>query len=291
MSTISGLYQRMIEAFDTPGLAIPAAFVKIYRNQDHIPAELEEFSNLDEETVMSCQAAKHAANDNPVLLTLDNVGCIAAAIGLGLVDQHQQTPLPGKRIYTCVMHEQVDLDPKWKAPSPAQFTDGTVYACHDSDRHEFCLFGPDDVGRFKDVATARKAIGQMMAIQPPTTKAVFFYSTGFQALDIEPDLVVMDVRPVELTKLVQALAFLTGERVNASMGPLRAMNSDLIARPYLTGQINVSPYCLGSRALTKFGPCQMGISFPYEKFKITVEGLEQSRTGYPFAAYPGFDEF
>ena len=62
----------------------------------------------------------------------------------------------------------------------------------------------------------------------------------------------MAVRPVELTRLIQGYAFLTGERIRGDMGPVRAVNSDLIARPYLTGEINVTTYCLGARLLARW---------------------------------------
>jgi hypothetical protein len=31
----------------------------------------------------------------------------------------------------------------------------------------------------------------------------------------------------------------------------------------------------------------MGVGLPWEKFVKTVEGMEASRTGYPFQSYPG----
>ncbi len=118
------------------------------------------------------------------------------------------------------------------------FTNGTVYACHDAGRPEFGLFGPDDGGRFSRVTTARKAISAMDAIQPPRTQGVFFYSIGFKALDLFPDIVILNVRPVELTKRLQSYQYVTGRPVKAHMNPLRAVDADLIARPYLAGEIN-----------------------------------------------------
>ena len=49
-----------------------------------------------------------------------------------------------------------------------------------------------------------------------------------------------------------------------AMGAVRAVNSDLIARPYLTGEINVSPYCLGSRLVAGFEANYMGPGHTHE---------------------------
>ena len=139
MTEIDKLHSRLMAAFDLEGLTIPTIFIKIYNQDETLPAQVEECYS-DEESIMSCQAARHAASGNPVLLTIDNVGCVAAAISLGLVDQDQAEPLEGNRVYTCVMHERTHMDPDWQAPSPRDFTQGRVYACHDAGTRDYCLF-------------------------------------------------------------------------------------------------------------------------------------------------------
>lgn len=127
----------------------------------------------------------------------------------------------------------------------------------------------------------------MIAIQPATTRGVFIYSLDFDDADVEPDVVVMSVRPGELTRIIQAYQFHTGNRVNASMGGLRVVNSDLIVRPYLSNELNVSTYCLGARLIAEFEGDRLGIGMPFQVFKTIVEGMEDSRGGFPFKAYPG----
>ena len=97
----------------------------------------------------------------------------------------------------------------------------------------------------------------------------------------------LDVRPVEATRLLQGYQFLTGRSVNAHMNPLRALDADLIARPFLTGTLNLSTYCLGARLLGRFGADRLGLGMPLAIFATLVEGLEASATGYPFERYPG----
>jgi len=286
MQTVKNLYERMIKAMGLEETGLPVTFVKLYKNDSIIPKEIFEY-HPDEVSLTSCQATKQASLGDAVCLTRDNIGCIAAAITFGLVDQNEDKPLERPRVYTEIMRGQFKQKEKFIPPSPADFTEGRVYACNASGHKEFCLFGEEDSGRFKDVETAKQAIKEMTAIQPAVTKAVFFYSTSFDVIEIIPDVIVFNIRPVELTKIVQAYQYITGRRIHGNMGGLRAVNSDLIVRPYLTKEINVSSYCLGSRIIASYEANRLGIGIPYNSFVEIVMGMEESKTGYPFHLYPG----
>jgi len=286
MSTIDRLYRRMITAMGVDGLEIPMAAVKFYRLEEEIPPLLLEYmpENI---SLTSCQANRQASLGDAVLISRENIGCIAAAITLGLVDQNEDRPLSGSRVYTDIMRDQSGLGSGFKPPTPKDFTDGTVYACRESGRTDFCLFGEADSGRFRTREIARKAMRDMAAIQPPVMKAVFFYSSEFDEMDLIPDVVTFSVRPVELTRLVQAYQYQTGKRISASMGAVRAVNADLIAQPYLTREINVSSYCIGARLIARYEPERLGMGIPFAAFEDLVRGMEDSRTGYPYHLYPG----
>jgi uncharacterized protein (DUF169 family) len=220
-------------------------------------------------------------------LTKESIGCVAAAITFGLVDANQSKPLGESLVYTDIMKSQAADQSHFVPPTPKDFTDGTVYACTAAGRPDFALFGKDDTGRYDSKDTARRAMSDMTAIQPATTQAVFLYSIDFEDADVVPDVVTMAVRPVELTRIIQAYQFHSGDRVNASMGGLRVVNSDLIVRPYLTQKMNVSTFCLGARLIAEFEADKMGVGMPFEIWKDVIIGMEDSKGGFPFAAYPG----
>ena len=281
------LYDKLIQVMEVDDLHIPIAYIKFFKHRETLPDTISAFDTPGE-NLMCCQALRHAQQNHPVYLTIRNIGCIAAAISLGLVDAHQDTPLsPAKRQYTDLMRHQFKGDDDFIPPSPKQFTNGDVYACQTTGHSAYCLFGPSDTGRFYSKALARKAISAMVAIQPPVMQGVFLYSNQYRENELKPDVVVMDVRPVELTKIMQGYQYMQGEPLQAWMNPLRSVDSDLIARPYLTQKINVSSYCLGSRMVARFSANRMGIGLPMSAFKLLVKGLELSQRGYPFHRYPG----
>jgi uncharacterized protein (DUF169 family) len=286
MTAAREIYSNMINALNVEGLDIPTACIKIYKQSDEIPQAV-----LDCEpqglTLTSCQSTRQAGFGDDVLLTSDTIGCVAAAISFGLVDQNQDTPMGDSLVYTDIMKNQSGLGEDFAPPTPKDFTDGTVYACAAAQRPEFALFGEEDSGRFQSVDAAKTAMSEMLAIQPADTKAVFFYSLDFDDADVVPDVVVQAVRPVELTRIIQGYQFKTGKRVNASMGGLRVVNSDLIVRPYLTGELNISTACLGARLIAQWDADRMGLGMPWSVFSEIVDGMTVSQGGFPFQAYPG----
>ena len=289
MTKIRDLHDRMIAAMGVEDLSIPAAGVKFYKNGDSIP---EGVTGCEPQglTLTSCQSTRQAGFGDSVLLTRQSIGCVAAAITFGLVDKHQEKPMGESLVYTDIMKGQAPDDEEFRPPSPNDFSTGTVYACTAAGRPDFALFGPTDTGRYDSPATARKAMDDMIAIQPADTQAVFLFALDFDDEDVEPDVVILSVRPVELTRIIQAYQFHSGKRVNASMGGLRVVNSDLIVRPYLTQEMNVSTFCLGARLIAEFEADRLGIGMPFAVFKDIVEGMEDSAGGFPFAAYPGADQ-
>lgn len=286
MTRVQELYDDMIGAMNVEGLEIPVSCVKFYKQGDSIPQEVKDCVP-EGVTLTSCQSSRQAGFGDSVLLTAESIGCVAAAITFGLVDANQDRPMGDSLVYTDVMKSQSGLGEDFQPPTPKDFTDGTVYACTAAGRPEFALFGADDTGRYQSPEVARKAMSDMMAIQPATTQAVFIFAKDFDDVDVEPDVVVLAVRPVELTRIIQAYQFQTGDRVTASMGGLRVVNSDLMVRPYLTGEMNVSTYCLGARLIGGFEADRMGIGMPYKQFEQVVGGMKISQGGFPFQLYPG----
>jgi hypothetical protein len=77
-------------------------------------------------------------------------GCVwRRGDGAWLVDPYQNEPLSGKREYTDLMEVPA---------SPADFTNGLVYACKDSGNMQFPLFGGDDSGRYETLEAALRAV-------------------------------------------------------------------------------------------------------------------------------------
>ncbi len=88
MGSCGTLFNRFINSFAVFGLEIPTTFVKFFRHDQPLPKAISDHCP-ETITLTCCQAERPASLDDAVLLTIDNIGCVAAAITLGLVEQQQ----------------------------------------------------------------------------------------------------------------------------------------------------------------------------------------------------------
>ncbi|MEA3293870.1 MAG: DUF169 domain-containing protein [Euryarchaeota archaeon] len=263
-----------VNTFNEPGQQCRPVGVKLIPKGKKIP---DGTKNPDKyQGIPWCEAVRIADENNEVVvINKDNVGCPAAAIALGLVDQYSTEPLGGVRKYTDLMS---------KTASPADFTKGFVYACNHSENMQFALFGDDDTGRYETLGTAQKAINGMVSIQPDIMDAAVTYTA--QGLDAIPDVVIIAVNPKQALLAIQGFNFLTGSRFEMNTIGIRGVCADLTAYPFMEQKLNGSFFCLGARAVGGWGGNLLGLGMPFSIFHTMVEGMQRSRNGFPYGAYP-----
>jgi|LGVF01.1.fsa_nt_gb uncharacterized protein (DUF169 family) len=265
---------RFMALFGEEGPQIRPVGVKLIAKGQEIPHGTK--ASEEYQGICWCEALRIAGTkDEAVVINKDNVGCPAAAIALGLVDQYQKEPLGGKRKYTDLMSE---------AASPADFTNGLVYACKDSGNMQFALFGKEDTGRYETLGAALKAVSGMTAIQPAIMDAAVAYPAD--KLGMPPDVVIIALKPKQVLLAIQGYNFLFGGRFEMSTIGIRAVCADLTALPFLEQRLNGSFFCLGARALGGWGGDLLGLGMPFTVFRLMVIGMEKSAHGFPYKAYP-----
>ena len=183
-------------------------------------------------------ALKVASEGCPVVVDARTIGCPGGGIALGLIDQEQGAPLEGERPYTDMME---------RPASPADFTKGYVYACKASDHMEFALFGEEDTGRYESIEVARRALADMPAIQPATTKQAACYRSS--DIELEPQIERIYDRQVALpsggsividrTEALVAIDVNSGRSTRASSQEETALNTNLEAAAEVARQLRL----------------------------------------------------
>lgn len=274
MQSFPETYRRYMKAFGVPDLdEVAAVGVKFVGRGEAPPPQ----ANPMDMAYTWCYAIKQASIGEVPLVTKDSIGCVMAAIALGLVDEDDPNPLPGYRQYSKNMETP---------PSPKDYKDGLVFGCAAAGRPDFALYGADDPGRFRDVEAAKRAFAGMAKIQPARMDAVVAFPPEEDLSDIEPDVVILALTPRETLRTVQGLAFKTGERFEMTTLGVAGFSVDLTAYPYVTGKANGSFMCVGARIVARWEGGLNALGLPYPLFLEAVEGMEQSGAGYPFARYP-----
>ena len=273
-TAFEGTSTRFMRMFGKEGQQVQPVGVKLVQKGQAVPMGTrapEEYQG-----VPWCEAVRLAAMEGEVVvINRENVGCPAAAIALGLVDEQEGKSLAGTRKYTDMMET---------AASPADFTGGLVYACKASGNMQFALFGEDDTGRYETHGAALNAISGMVSIQPAIMDAAVAYPAG--KLQVVPDLVILGLLPKQVLLAIQGYNFLTGNRFEMNTIGIRGVCADLTAQPYLEQKLNGSFFCLGARAVGGWGGNMMGLGMPFSVFRAMVVGMERSAGGFPYQAYP-----
>ena len=265
---------RFMRMFGEQDRLIRPVGVKLIRKGHKVPKGTEAAEEY--QGTPWCGAVRIAATEGEVVvINKDNVGCPAGAISLGIVHQYQTEPLMGKRKYTELMA---------KPASPADFTNGLVYACKNTGNMRFALFGNHDPGRYETLGAAQKAISEMAAIQPAIMDAAVAYPA--EELNIVPDVVIVAVKPKQALLAIQGHNFLTGNRFVMSTIGIRGVCADLTALPFLEQRMNGSFFCLGARALGGWGGDLLALGMPFSIFGQMIIGMEKSANGFPYKAYP-----
>lgn len=267
-------YRRYMTAFGVSELPdVAAVGVRFVRRGETPPPE----ATPQAMAYTWCYAVKQASRGEVPLVTRENVGCVMAAIALGLVDENDPEPLPGFRQYSQKMAQ---------APAPLDFKLGRVYGCAAAGRMDFALTGPDDPGRFASVEAARKAYAGMPKIQPACMDGVVAFPPAEDLEALTPEVVLLALTPRETVRTLQAMAFATGERFEMSTLGVGGFSVDLTAAPYVTGKPNGSFLCIGARTIARWEGDLNGLGLPWGYFLRMVEGMEASQKGFPFERYP-----
>lgn len=124
----------------------------------------------------------------------------------------------------------------------------------------------------------------MVSIQPDIMDAAVTYTA--QGLDAIPDVVIIAVNPKQALLAIQGSNFLTGSRFEMNTIGIRGVCADLTAYPFIEQKLNGSFFCLGARAVGGWGGNLLGLGMPFSIFHTMVEGMQKSRNGFPYEAYP-----
>lgn len=100
----------------------------------------------------------------------------------------------------------------------------------------------------------------------------------------DPDVVLVISGPYNIMRMIQGHAYFSGYTDNIKTCGLQAVCQDITTYPYVTGDINITMLCPGTRMVASWKPNEMAIGMPFSKWYDTVDGVIQ--TTNPFARNP-----
>ncbi|GAB4349097.1 MAG: DUF169 domain-containing protein [Candidatus Abyssubacteria bacterium] len=107
---------------------------------------------------------------------------------------------------------------------------------------------------------------------PEGNKYMVFFP--LKEMPLEPDVVVLIGRPVDIMDIVWEITTRTGERIEAHIGAIGAMCGELTVAPLVTGKPNLSVGCCGSRRFGKLQRDEIMLSLPWAMYRQLFDGAK-----------------
>lgn len=105
------------------------------------------------------------------------------------------------------------------------------------------------------------------------------YGVVVKPLDLfekEPDVVLAVVNTRNAMRIIQGYSYFYGMQENFCMSGNQAVCVEATAIPYLTGDINVSVFCSGTRFLAGWKDHEVVVGIPYARLGTVVEGIRMT---------------
>lgn len=127
------------------------------------------------------------------------------------------------------------------------------------------------LGKFSSRAACRRTIDRIPHLSPGETYATLY--APLEATPFVPEIVLLVTTPLAMLKLAQAALFDLGGRHTANFAGIQSVCSDATAQTLLSGQVNFSLGCDGSRKFSGIEEHEMVMGIPAELLPRLVAAL------------------
>ena len=133
------------------------------------------------------------------------------------------------------------------------------------------------LGKFDSWAGCMRTIKNVPRVVPPNDEGgPSTYATVYAPLGktpFDPHVVLILAQPFQMLKLGQAVLYKTGGRVESSFAGIQSVCADTAAYPYMTGKVNFSLGCDGSRKFSGIKDELMVMGIPGELLADIAEAV------------------
>lgn len=132
------------------------------------------------------------------------------------------------------------------------------------------------LGKFESWAACMRTMGQIPNVHTPSGIEKPTYATVYAPLEktpFDPHVVLIVAQPRMMLKLAQAILYKMGGRIHSSMSGIQSVCADAVALPYMTGRVNFSMGCDGSRKFSGIPDEEMVVGIPAELLPEVAEAI------------------
>jgi uncharacterized protein (DUF169 family) len=127
------------------------------------------------------------------------------------------------------------------------------------------------LGKFESSAACKRTIDRVAHLGTGDTYATLY--APLEKTPFDPQVVLIVTNPWAMLKLAQSTLFRVGGRINAEFAGIQSVCADTCAQTYLTGKVNFSLGCDGSRKFSGIEDGEMVVGIPAEILPEITEAL------------------
>lgn len=127
------------------------------------------------------------------------------------------------------------------------------------------------LGKYDSWPSCKRTIDRIPHVQSGAT-----FATAYAPLDktpFDPTIVLIITTPKAMLKLAQSSLYHLGGRINANFAGIQSVCADASAQTYLSGAVNFSLGCDGSRKYSGIQESEMVMGIPAEMLPMIIEAL------------------
>jgi len=128
------------------------------------------------------------------------------------------------------------------------------------------------LGKFESSAACKRTIDHVPHLGTKETYATLY--APLEKTTFDPQVILIVASPWSMLKLAQSTLFRLGGRIGAEFAGIQSVCSDACAQTYLTGRVNFSLGCDGSRKFSGIEDGEMVMGIPAELLPEIIEGLK-----------------
>jgi uncharacterized protein (DUF169 family) len=128
------------------------------------------------------------------------------------------------------------------------------------------------LGKFESSAACKRTIDRIPHLGLHETYATLY--APLEKTPFDPQVVIIVASPWAMLKLAQSTLFRLGGRIGAEFAGIQSVCSDACAQTYLTGRVNFSLGCDGSRKFSGIEDGEMVIGIPAELLPEITDALK-----------------
>jgi uncharacterized protein (DUF169 family) len=128
------------------------------------------------------------------------------------------------------------------------------------------------LGKFESSAACKRTIDRVAHLETGYTYATMY--APLEKTPFDPQVVVIVASPWSMLKLSQSTLFRLGGRIHAEFAGIQSVCADACAQTYLTGRVNFSLGCDGSRKFSGIEDGELVMGIPAEILPEIVEALK-----------------